>query len=395
MAPLKRNIRLARAPASKKGTGIALVIIVNMELHPKGRSFSFGCLLSFLLLVANTEAVTAVTISWDANSEPDIAGYHVYYGTAAAPYATTVDVAVPTATISNLEEGLTYTFAVTAYNTAGAESAFSSSVSYTGGTTQIIPPAVLANISTRTFVGLGENVLIGGFIIDGVIAKKVALRAVGPSLTKFGVNGAISDPVLQILDSKGSVVASNDNWNVPGEEIREIGLAPSDGREAALVVSLSPGSYTAIVSGHDDATGVALFELYDLDSAAGRVANISTRSQVESGESVMIGGFILNGATGAKVIVRAIGPSLVSFGVANALLDPTLELYDSNGSLLASNDNWRSDQETEIADTALAPKDDGEAAIVATLAPGAYSGVIRGAEKSTGVALFEVFALNQ
>ena len=390
--PPKRNIFLDHAPACKRGTAIALVIIVNMDFHVKTPSFSLGCLLSFLLGVANAGAVT---ISWDANSEPDIAGYRVYYGTAAAPYSTRVDVAVPTATISNLEQGLTYTFAVTAYNTSGAESAYSSSVSYTVGSSKIIPPAVLANISTRTLVGMGENVLIGGFIVDGVIAKKVALRAIGPSLATFGVNGAISDPVLQILDSKGSVVASNDNWNVPGEEVRAIGLAPSDGREAALVVSLPPGSYTAIVSGHDDATGVALFELYDLDSAAGRVANISTRSQVESGENVMIGGFILGGTTGVKVIVRAIGPSLVSFGVADALLDPTLELYDSNGTLLTSNDNWRSDQETAIADTTLSPNDDREAAIVATLAPGAYSGVIRGAQGSTGVALFEVYALNQ
>jgi hypothetical protein len=363
-------------------------MVVRLSL----RSFYSGCLLFFLLGVANAGAVT---ISWDANSEPDIAGYRIHYGTAAAPYNMTVEVAVPTASITNLEPGLTYTFAVTAYNAAGAESAYSSSVSYTLGSSKIIPPAVLANISSRTLVGVGENVLIGGFIIDGVIAKKVALRAIGPSLAAFGVSGAIDDPVLQVLDSKGSVVASNDNWNVPGEEVSGIGLAPSDGREAALVASLLPGSYTAIVSGKANATGVALVELYDIDAAAGRVANISTRSQVESGESVMIGGFILGGTTSAKMIVRAIGPSLVSFGVANALLDPMLELYDSNGSVIASNDNWRSDQETAIADTTLAPSDDHEAAITATLAPGAYSGVIRGAHGSTGVALFEVFALNQ
>jgi Fibronectin type III domain len=386
------NIFTARAPTSKRGMGDALVIIVNIECNLRARLFRSGCLLSFLLGLANAGAVT---ISWDANSEPDIAGYRVHYGTAADPYNMTVDVAVPTATITDLEPGLTYTFAVTAYNTSGAESAYSSSVSYTLGSSKIIPPAVLDNISSRTFVGMGENVLIGGFIIDGVIEKKVALRAIGPSLAAFGVTGAISDPVLQVLDSKGSVVASNDNWNVPGEEVSAIGLAPSDGREAALVASLLPGSYTAIVSGKENATGVALVELYDLDAAAGRVANISTRSQVESGESVMIGGFILGGTSGAKVIVRAIGPSLVPFGVANALLDPTLELYDSYGSLLASNNNWRTDQETAIADTTLAPNDDREAAIVATLAPGAYSGVIRGTQGSTGVALFEVFALNQ
>ncbi len=141
--------------------------------------------------------------------------------------------------------------------------------------------------------------------------------------------------------------------------------------------------------------GVALFDLYDLDTESGRVANISTRSLVETGDNVMIGGFILGGANATKVIVRAIGPSLVPLGVADALVDPTLELYDSNGSLLAANDNWRSDQEAAIIETAVAPVDDRESAIVQTLIPGAYTGVVRGARSTTGVALIEVFALNE
>lgn len=369
-----------------------MVNMVNIVSPKASRALFLSALIPFLLAVASADSVNLV---WNANSESDIAGYRIHYGTAAAPYDTTVDLATTTATIADLKIGVTYTFAVTAYNTAGGESAYSRPLSYTVGSPTFIPPAALGNISSRTQAGSGEDVLIGGFIIEGVIAKKVALRAIGPSLSAFGVNGAMSDPILEVRSSTGALVASNDNWKVPGEEISGSGLAPSDAREAALVRSLPPGSYTAILSGKGGATGVALFELYDLDLATGRVANISTRSRVETGDNVMIGGFVLGGTTGTKVIVRAIGPSLVPFGVADALLDPTIELYDSNGSFLASNNNWRSDQQAEIVETGVAPNDNREAAIVATLLPGAYSGVIRGAQGATGVALVEVFALNE
>jgi hypothetical protein len=371
--------------------------MVNMEKLVPRSSLAYlfpRCLLPFVLLASNGAA--SVTLSWNPNSEPDIAGYRVHYGTVAAPYSMTADVGTTSATINDLKNGVTYTFAVTAYNTAGGESGYSLPLTLTVGSTKFIPPAALANISSRTQVGIGEDVLIGGFIIDGVVAKKVALRAIGPSLSAFGVSGAMSDPVLEVIDSTGAVVGSNDNWNVPGEEVSAAGLAPSDAREAALVISLEPGSYTAIVSGKGGTAGVALFDLYDLDAATGRVANISTRSRVETGDNVMIGGFILGGdAGGTKVIVRAIGPSLVQLGVADALLDPTLELYDSNGSLISANDDWRSDEENAIAETTLAPTDRREAAIVATLIPGAYSGIVRGAQDTTGVALIEVFALNE
>ena len=370
-----------------------IVILVNSAIERFSRFLFLGCL--FLLFRAPANAAT-VTLGWNANSESNITGYRLHYGTAAAPYSVTADAATTSATISGLKLGVTYTFAVTALNTDRAESDYSTPLSYTVGSSKVIPPAVLANISSRTQAGTAENVLIGGFIIDGLIAKKVALRAIGPSLAQYGVTGALTDPVLDLMDSKGAVIVSNDNWNVPGEEVSALGLAPTDSREAALVTTLVPGSYTAIVSGKASAAGVALFDLYDLDAATGRVANISTRSRVGSGDDVMIGGFILGGdATGTKVIVRAIGPSLVQLGVADALLDPTLEIYDSNGSLVTSNDNWRSDQEAAIIETAIAPTDDREAAIVETLTPGAYSGVIRGANGGTGVALIEVFALNE
>ena len=352
--------------------------------------------LSSLSSVPSALATTpgTVVLVWNANTETDVAGYRVHYGTATAPYSSTVSVSYPTATISDLTDGYTYTFAVTAYNTAGAESPYSTSVSYTVGSTQVIPSAILANISTRADVQTGENVTIGGFIIDGIIPKKVALRALGPSMEAAGVTGALKDPYLQLVDAGGKVIASNDSWNFPGQEIESYGLAPTDAREAALITTLSPGNYSAIVSGVGGTTGVGLFELYDLSRDAGRVANISTRGKVETGDDVMIGGFILTSPIPSKVIIRALGPSLTSLGVKGALQDPSLELYDSSGTMLGANDNWRSAQEFDIEATSVAPTDDREAALVMTLNPGAYSTVVRGANSSSGVALVEVYALN-
>jgi hypothetical protein len=355
-------------------------------------AFRFAALLLFLL-GAHLRAAS-LTLYWDANSEPDLAGYRVHYGTAKYPYGSLVDVGTTSATITNLKKGVTYTFAVTAYNTSGAESDYSAPFSYTVGSPRVIPMAVLANISSRTLVQTGEDVMIGGFIVDGIVGKKVGVRAIGPSLTAAGVAGALDDPVLQIVDSTGAVVTSNDNWSEPGEELTIYGLEPGDGREAGLVATLEPGAYSAIVSGQGNTSGVALVELYDLDAETGRVANISTRSRVESGDNVMIGGFILGGS-GAPVIVRAIGPSLAAVGITSALLDPQLDLYDVNGTLLASNDNWRDDQESEILASGLMPSDDREAALFTTLNSGAYSAVVRGATGGTGIALFEVYALNQ
>ena len=358
--------------------------------------FSIPALVAFYLFpgIAATALGTSITLGWDSNSEQDIAGYRVHYGTATEPYQYLVDVPSPSATIGNLKSGVTYTFAVTAYNFSGAESAYSPPLSYTVGSSRVIPTAVLANISSRAKVLAGENVMIGGFIIDGVISKKVALRAIGPSLGAAGVVGALSDPYLQLVDSNGAVVASNDNWNVPGQEIASYGIAPTDGRESALVATLAPGNYSAIVSGQGNSSGIGLVELYDLEMDNGRVANVSTRSRVETGDNVLIGGFILTGTTANQVIVRAIGPSLSAHGVQDALLDPTLELYDSNGDLLGSNDDWRSSHELDIIASMVPPDDDRESAIIAFLIPGAYTAVVRGASDTTGVALVEVYALN-
>jgi hypothetical protein len=263
------------------------------------------------------------------------------------------------------------------------------------GTSQT--PGEAGNISTRLNVGTGDNVLIGGFIITGAIAKKVIIRGIGPSLSSFGISNGLADPTLDLYDSGGRLLASNDNWrDSQAAEIRDSGVAPNEERESAIVVTLTPGAYTAIVSGLGNTTGVGSVEIYDLDNGVGsKLANISTRGLVTTGDNVMIGGTIVIGNTAAKLLIRALGPSLAGFGIRNTLQNPTLELHDSQGGIIASNDDWGSSADAaSIATTGLQPTDNRESAILATLTPGAYTAVVRGAGDSTGVGIVEAYQLS-
>jgi hypothetical protein len=251
----------------------------------------------------------------------------------------------------------------------------------------------LLNISTRVHVQQDDSVMIGGFIVTGDVAKKVVLRAVGPSLVEAGITGVMADPVLDLYDSTGALIEQDDNWTSLSPEVVAGGLTPSDPAEALIEATLPPGSYTAVLRGANGSSGVALCELYDLDSDNSDVSNISTRGPVGLEDQVLIGGFIIGGLDPTKVIVRAIGPSLTSAGVAGALQNPILELHDSDGSLIFQNDDWRSDQEQQIIDSTVPPSDDRESAIVATLPPGAYTAIVRGAGATTGVALVEIYNL--
>jgi hypothetical protein len=266
-------------------------------------------------------------------------------------------------------------------------------------------PTELGNISTRMNVGTNDNVLIGGIIIQGNASKKVIIRAIGPELTQRGVPGALRDPTMELHDGSGALIGRNDNWGttirggvITSDQVAEIrasGLVPGDSYESAIISTLQPGNYTAIVHGVNNTTGIALIEAYDLDAtASANLANISTRGFVGTGDSVMIGGLIILGSTPEKVIVRAIGPELTARGVPSALQDPTLELHDGGGNLIAFNDNWKDSQRTEIAASGLPPTDDRESAIVATLPPGNYTAIVHGANGTTGVALVEVYKLN-
>ena len=234
--------------------------------------------------------------------------------------------------------------------------------------------------------------MIGGFIVYGDLPKRLVLRAIGPSLTSFGISDAMPDPSLCLFDSSGAAVALNDNWRSDqGQIIEETGLAPSHDLEAALVTVLSPGSYTVVINDATGSQGIALFELYDLEPTSSQLINLSTRGAVETQDRVMVGGLIIYGQQPTEFLIRAIGPSLAQSGIEDTLTDPTLQLYDDQGSLVRENDDWRSDQEQQIIETTLAPSDDRESAILATLVPGAYSAIVRGISDSRGTGLLEIY----
>lgn len=264
----------------------------------------------------------------------------------------------------------------------------------------IVPSVALANLSTRANVGTNQSVLIGGFIITGSSPKVMLMRAIGPSLMANGqaFPGRLGDPMLELHGSDGSLLAANDNWGDASnaQQMSDIGLAPSDPLESAILTNpLPPDRYTAIVRGVGETTGIGLVELYDVDQPSPASAiNISTRGNVGTGSNVMIGGFIIGGTQARNVLIRGLGPSLTGLGVTGALQDPTLALHDGEGAMLASNDNWKSDQQSEIEATGLAPGFADESAILASsLAVGNYTAIMRGAEGSSGVALVEVYQL--
>ena len=245
-------------------------------------------------------------------------------------------------------------------------------------------------------MGTDDFVLIGGFIVEGDSAKKVIIRGIGPSLGRLGITNFLRDPVIELYNSSGHMFATNDNWPASASEaeIFNSGLAPQDSRESAILISLQPGAYTAILRGKNRSTGVGLIEVYDLDlPAAAKLVNISTRGFVQTGEDVMIGGWIIPPGHSVKVGIRALGPSLARLGVPTVLSDPVLQLYDSDGHLLLTNDNWQDDQAAEIQAAGLALDDNREAAIITTLNPGPYTAIVRGKNSLTGQALIELYAI--
>lgn len=257
-------------------------------------------------------------------------------------------------------------------------------------------PAKAANLSTRLQVGTDQNVSIIGFIVTGNVSKKVLLRGLGPSLAQKGVTGFLADPTLTLFDANNTQIAFNDNWqDSQAGEIAATGIPPQSPSESAIVATLAPGHYTAVLSGKNGGTGVGLVEVYDDDSNSSTLSNLSTRGFVGTGEDVMIGGFIVASGDNPLIVIRAIGPSLSSAGIANPLQDPLVELHDANGVLLRQNDNWAANpaEAQSTRSTTLQPTNTSESAITTFLPSGNYTAVVRGTNNTTGVALVEAYRI--
>ena len=254
------------------------------------------------------------------------------------------------------------------------------------------------NLSTRGLVSAGDNVLIGGFIVSGTEPKTVVLRALGPSLSGFGLSDVLRDPLIRVYNSSHTLIATNDDWQGDPNHfiVQANGLVPANLSESAIARSLAPGAYTVIVTGKDPTPGIGLVELYDLSPLSNsKLKNISTRGSVGTADNVLISGFIIGDVDSATVIVRAIGPSLASHGVTGVLSDPTLTIYDSTGSVIASNDNWLDDTNAiAVQKNGLAPPNPSESALVLHLPAGAYTAIVRGVNDATGNALVEVYDLH-
>jgi len=284
------------------------------------------------------------------------------------------------------------TFTVTATDFDGA------TVSQNFTVSVIAAPGRLVQLSTRMQVGTGDNVLIGGFIIRGTAPKRLMIRGIGPST---GLSGALADPVLELYDSGGAMIASNNNWGDAAnrQDMVDTGIPPTSPNESAILTTVPTDptyrAYTTIVRGANNTTGIGLVEVYDLDSGPGStVLNIATRGRVEVDPNALIGGFFLAGTDPKRVLVRAIGPSLASSGIPGVLADPILELRDANGALLEANDDWgTSPNQAEIQASGAAPTNPKESAILRILPAGPATAIMRGVNNTTGVGSMEIYQL--
>lgn len=371
-----------------------------------GSNFGSGVLAVTLLAYRNgnfeeTDTVFNNAISWDSYRGPLTPPVYDFHRVAIHEFGHTVGldhpdqaqpkqivVAIMNSRVSDLD-----TLAQDDINGATA-------IYGTGPAYQSIPDApVLMDLSTRGTTFTGNNVLIGGFIIQGSQPAQLVVRCLAYSLASYGIPGALGDSVIELYDANNNLIASNDDWFTSNDAatISSYHRDPPNSIESALLVTLNPGNYTAIVRSFSSAqqpaeSGVALFEVYDLRNSGSRLGNVSTRGNVGTGDSILIGGVIVGGNTAKPVVVRALGPSLTQFGVAGVLQNPYLELRDGNGNLVEANNDWQQSPEaaTIIAD-GKAPSNVRESAMARTLSPGNYTALVTGAGGTTGTALIEVY----
>jgi alpha-tubulin suppressor-like RCC1 family protein len=257
-------------------------------------------------------------------------------------------------------------------------------------------PPRLGNISTRMQVLSGNDVMIGGFVIGGSTTKRLAIVATGPSLSAFGIANPLANPMLTLVRSSDHApIASNDDWQSAANhaDLAGVGFAPSNALEAAILIDLAPGAYTAIVEGVGGGTGVSVIGVYEVDQPETPLINISTRGRVLTGNDVMIGGFVITGTAAQTVAIVATGPSLAAHGIASPLADPKITLVRQSGQVtVATNDDWQADgNASQLQAAGFAPPHQKEAGLLITLQPGAYTAVVEGASGGTGVAVIGVY----
>ena len=365
-------------PSQGSCTGTS-AIVCNLDVihHESSATVTVVVTPTAVGTISNTASCTTSSNDVNPNNNSDTEPTTVIPASTPTPAPTATPTAVPSAT-----PGIT--------PTPTPEATATPTVSPT-------PGAQAVNLSTRMLVQTGDRVGIGGFIITGSAPKHLLLRAIGPSLAET-VPNALADPVLELHGPGAFVTITNDNWrDDPLQEAAIIatGIPPSNNLESAIDVTLNPGTYTALVKGKNNTSGVALVEVYDFSQAASaKLANISTRAFVSTGSDLVIAGFILGGGSGeGSIAVRGVGPSLTALGVPNALADPILELRDGNGALLVSDNDWQDNptQAKELTAAGLALSNDLEAGITATLPPGLYTALLGGLNNGTGIGLVEVY----
>lgn len=355
-----------------------------------------GIVLTVTSVVPGTPVITSATGASGTQGQPfnyQITATDSPTSFGATPLPGGLSINTTTGSISGTPSAIgSFDVVISAANATGTGSA---TLTLTISAAPPLTPSTLANISTRLRVETGDNALIGGFIVTGTQPKKVILLAIGPSLP---LADTLANPTLDLY-SGNTLLQSNDDWvNSPDKQaIIDSGVAPTNTLESAIIATLPANNsqYTAIVRGANNTTGIGVVQAYDLDRLVdSKLANISTRGFVQTGNNVLIAGTIILGQTLQKVIVRAIGPSLP---FAGTLADPTLELRDQNGGLIDSNDNWiDSPNKQAIIDSTIPPTNNLESAIVAILpANGAqYTAIVRGVNNGTGIGVVEVYALN-
>ena len=349
--------------------------------QPQGQTINVG---DSITLTAAATGTPAPTFQWQKNGS-NIAGANA-----------------SSLSIANAQTSDSGSYAVVASNTAGSATSSAATI-----TVNALPQTRVTNLSTRAQVGAGANVLIAGFIINGSTSKRMLIRALGPTLSNYSVKNPLADPSLRIVDGAGNTIATNDNWEsasniddykAASTQVGAVAL-PAGSKDAALLTTLAPGGYTALVSGNSGDTGIALVELYEVDTnTSNQLVNISSRADVGTGDAVTIAGIIVSGSVPKKFLVRAIGPGLQARSVPGFLADPTFQIVDSANNVVATNDNWETSStvdDVKAVTTAIGAValDAGskDAALTVTLAPGGYTVIVRGVNGTSGIALVELY----